>query len=239
MIKCITFDLDDTLWAVDPVIKQANQTMFDWLAQYAPAFTRCYQLKDLAILRTAVLSEQPDIAHSVTQIRMAQLCFGLEKAGYSAQDVKLLTEQAFDVFLHARQQVSYFEHARETLLALKKQGYILGALSNGNADIHKVGLADVMDFQFKADDVGAMKPHPLMFEQMLAHTNLRPEQVIHIGDNPQHDIEGAEAAGLWTIWVNLKQDAHIPNASKEVNCLSEIVEKVEEIREEAVKKVVL
>ena len=96
-----------------------------------------------------------------------------------------------------------------------------------------------MDFQFKADDVGAMKPHPLMFKQMLVHTRLRPEQVIHIGDNPQHDVEGAAAAGLWTIWVNLKGGAGNPRASKEVNCLSEIVEKVAEIKASAVTQVVL
>ncbi len=239
MIRCITFDLDDTLWAVDPVIRQANQTMFDWLAQHAPAFTRCYQLKDLAALRSAALLREPEIEHSVTKIRIAQLRLGLEKAGYSKDDVKVLTEQAFDVFLHARQQVSFFEHAREMLLTLKQQGYMLGALSNGNADIHKVGLSDVMDFQFKADDVGAMKPHPLMFKQMLVHTRLRPEQVIHIGDNPQHDVEGAAAAGLWTIWVNLKGGAGNPRASKEVNCLSEIVEKVAEIKASAVTQVVL
>ena len=115
-----------------------------------------------------------------------------------------MAAQAFDVFIQARQEVLFFEHAREVLLELKQQGYQLGALSNGNADILRVGLADLIDFQFKADDVGQMKPHPLMFEQMLAHTGLRPEQVIHVGDNHGHDVEGAAAVGLWTIWVNLQ-----------------------------------
>ncbi|WP_315982217.1 hypothetical protein [Aliamphritea spongicola] len=36
MIKCITFDLDDTLWAVDPVITHANNTLYGWLDEHAP-----------------------------------------------------------------------------------------------------------------------------------------------------------------------------------------------------------
>ena len=239
MIRCITFDLDDTLWAVDPVINLANTSMFDWLEQFAPEFTRCYQLQDLAHLRKKVLDEQPGIAYSVTRIRMAQLKYGMKQAGYSDAMADDLSEQAFEVFLHARQQVEFFEHARQMLSELKQQGYKLGALTNGNADIHRVGLADLIDFQFKADDVGEMKPHPKMFQDMLEYCSLGPEQVIHIGDNPQHDIEGAAEAGLWTIWVNLKNEPSIPAADKEVNCLSDIVAKVEQLKEQASKKVVL
>lgn len=239
MIRCITFDLDDTLWAVDPVIRNANQTLFDWLAQYAPEFTRCYQLQDLMHLRKAVLDEEPDIAHSVTRIRIAQLRYGMLKAGYPTDVAEKLTQQAFEVFLHARQQVEFFEHAREMLSELKQQGYQLGALSNGNADIHKVGLADLIDFQFKADDVGTMKPDPLMFQQMLQYTGLRPEQVIHVGDNPEHDIEGAHAVGIWTIWVNMGQQGSCPIASAGASSLDEIPEKVAAIAKRAEKRATL
>ncbi|MAY42951.1 MULTISPECIES: HAD-IA family hydrolase [unclassified Neptuniibacter] len=233
MIRCITFDLDDTLWAVDPVITQANKTMFEWLAIHAPEFTRCFQINDLMTLRKTVLTAQPEIEHSVSLIRIAQLKFGLEKAGYSKSDADVLTDKAFEVFLHARQQVEFFEHAREVLAQLKQQGYILGALSNGNADIHKVGLGDLIDFQFKADDVGQMKPHPLMFQQMLAHTKLKPEQVIHVGDNYQHDVEGANAEGLWTVWVNIKGEESQRLASAEISCLSQLPQRVADITQQA------
>lgn len=239
MIRCITFDLDDTLWAVDPVVTQANRSMFDWLEQYAPEFTRSYQLQDLVHLRKKALEQEPDIGYSVTRIRIAQLRYGMQQAGYPQALAEELTQQAFEVFLHARQQVEFFEHAREMLAELKQQGYQLGALTNGNADIHRVGLADLIDFQFKADDVGVMKPDPEMFRQMLEYTQLRPEQVIHIGDNPEHDVEGAAAAGLWTIWVNLKSETTCPAATAEVQALDQIPDKVEQIRLQAVRKVTL
>lgn len=229
MIRCITFDLDDTLWAVNPVITQANNSLFEWLAVHAPEFTRCYQLKDLVGLRKQVLEEQPTIAHSVSKIRIEQLRLGLLTAGYSSKDAELLTQRAFEVFIHARQQISFFEHAREMLSVLKERGYQLGALSNGNADIAKVGLSDLIDFQLKADDVGTMKPHPLMFQQMLNHTRLRPEQVIHVGDNPDHDVAGAHALGIWTILVNVVAQNQSPLATQHVNCLADVPNAVDEI----------
>jgi len=239
MIRCITFDLDDTLWAVDPVIEHANNSMFAWITENAPAFVQHYQLADFPALRQTVLQEAPEIAHSVTLIRLAQLKHGLSKAGYTANQVEALTAQAFDVFIKARQEVVFFEHARETLLALKQQGYLLGALSNGNADVQQVGLSDLIDFQFKADDVGEMKPHPLMFEQMLAHTGLRPEQVIHVGDNYEHDVEGAQALGIWTVWVNLKDDPRLSQASAQIACLSELPLRVAEINQQARSRITL
>ena len=95
MIRCITFDLDDTLWAVDPVIQHANQTMFAWISEHAPAFLQHYKLHDLAGLRQIVLEDAPEIAHSVTLIRMAQLKHGLQKAGYSADEVEAVGCSSF------------------------------------------------------------------------------------------------------------------------------------------------
>lgn len=231
MIKCITFDLDDTLWAVDPVIVEANKTLYQWLAEHAELFVKCYQLSDFDQLKHRALAVFPDISHSVTLIRLKQLEIGLIEAGYSAEQAVVLSHQAFDVFIEARNQVELFEHARTMLEQLKASGYLIGALSNGNADVNRVGLGDIFDFALNADGVGKEKPHPLMFEQMLHQQQLRPEQVIHIGDNPHHDIVGAKNAGLWTIWVNLTQRVwpEVDPADGDVTCLRDIPECIAQI----------
>lgn len=231
MIKCITFDLDDTLWAVDPVIVEANKTLYSWLSENAELFVKCYQLRDFEHLKRRALEHFPEIGHSVTLIRLKQLEIGLLDAGYPQAQAEALAHQAFEVFIEARNQVELFEHARTMLEQLKHAGYLIGALSNGNADVNRVGLGDLFDFALNADGVGKEKPHPLMFERMLHQNHLRPEQVIHIGDNPHHDIAGAKNAGLWTIWVNLTQ-LEWPEgdpADQSVTCLSDIPDKVAEI----------
>lgn len=231
MIKCITFDLDDTLWAVDPVIVEANKTLYSWLSENAELFVKCYQLRDFEHLKRKALEHFPEIGHSVTLIRLKQLEMGLLDAGYPQEQAEALAHQAFEVFIEARNQVELFEHARTMLEQLKQAGYLIGALSNGNADVNRVGLGDLFDFALNADGVGKEKPHPLMFERMLHQNHLRPEQVIHIGDNPHHDIAGAKNAGLWTIWVNLTQ-LEWPEgdpADQSVTCLSDIPDKVADI----------
>jgi len=233
MIKCITFDLDDTLWAVDPVVDQANHTLFEWLAENAAPFGELYKSSDWPQLRRTVMQAKPEISHSVTLIRMQVMQHALEKAGFAPDQATAIAEKGFEVFHEARQQVEFFEHALGMLQQLKDKGYQLGALSNGNADIHKVGLGHLMDFGLNADQVGEEKPHPLMFEQMLQQNNLRPEQVIHIGDNPVADVEGADNLGIWTIWVNLDgSDAEV-KASRTVHCLSQIPAMIEDIAKEA------
>lgn len=241
MIKCITFDLDDTLWAVNPVIVQANKTLYSWLSENAELFVQCYQLRDFNELKRQALERFPGISHSVTLIRLKQLEVGLTQAGYDKEQAVALAHQAFEVFIEARNQVELFEHARTMLDQLKQAGYLIGALSNGNADVNRVGLGDVFDFALNAHGVGKEKPHPLMFEQMLDQNQLRPEQVIHIGDNPHHDIEGAKNAGLWTIWVNL-DDRSWPDgepADQNVTCLSAIPDAVERISAQAANRVTL
>ena len=53
------------------------------------------------------------------------------------------------------------------MLELLAQRYTLGALTNGNADIYKTDAAQYFDFAFSAEDMGASKPHPAMFQAAL------------------------------------------------------------------------
>lgn len=86
MLKCATFDLDDTLWAVDPVIRQANQNLWQWLEENGGAFTRLHSPADLvegSQVRAQLLAEQPEIAHSMTLVRLRLLERGLQAAGFA------------------------------------------------------------------------------------------------------------------------------------------------------------
>jgi len=202
-IRCVTFDLDDTLWDVDPVIVAANETLYQWLADNAESFTRLYQVEDFPALKEQVLTKWPEVEHSVSRIRLLQLQLGLEHAGYDTEQTDLLSKQAFEVFLEARQRVTFYEHAISALQSLHQSGLKIGALSNGNADVNRVGLGEWFDFQYNADLLGKAKPDPLMFHHMLHEQKLRPEQVVHVGDCPVNDVEAAHNLGLRTVWVNI------------------------------------
>ena len=83
--------------------------------------------------------------------------------------------------------------------------FTINALTNGNANIHKAGLADYITDAYSSADVGAKKPHPDMFHAPLGALDLHPRQAVHIGDHLVDDIAGAARVGMHTIWVNMDQ----------------------------------
>ncbi|MGB1237230.1 MAG: HAD family hydrolase [Pseudomonadales bacterium] len=224
MIKCLTFDLDDTLWPVVPVIEHMDKTLYSWLEANAPAYTDAFSPCHFSEMRSRISKEYPQLAHSVTSVRLKGLELGLLEAGYCYTRSTELADSAFEVALAARQEVSYFEHTWAVLDALREAGYRMGAISNGNADIHRVGLSEHFDFQYNAHDLGVEKPDPYVYQQVLQREGLAPSQVIHIGDNPVADVLGAQQLGIATIWVNVigQQWRHQHRADAEIDCLSEL-----------------
>ena len=53
-----------------------------------------------------------------------------------------------------------------------------------------------------SEAVRAYKPHPLMFQRVLAELSLQPHEVLHVGDSDVDDVKGAKAVGLRVAWVN-------------------------------------
>ena len=233
MIKCLSFDLDDTFWDIRPVIKNMDATLYQWLAANAPAYTEQFALENFSLLREEVVADYPHLAHSVTDIRIKGLQIALARCGYNKSQVSLLAAEGFAIALQARQLVDYFPYVWKALDQLKAQGYLMGAITNGNAEIDKVGLSKHLDFEFNAHQVGVAKPHPGIFEAMLEHTNLQPEQVIHIGDNPITDVQGAQELGMATIWVNVITQPwnHSFSAAQRITCISELPGAVKRIEE--------
>jgi len=199
MIKVITFDLDDTLWAIGPVIDTANQRMLVWMNTHAPKFSQTFDNKGIDQLRDEVLAAQPELSHDLSATRIALIELGLKRCDYD--NAKQLALQAFDVYFAARNDVALYQGTLEQLGALKKK-YQIGALTNGNADLAQVGIGHLFDFYFNSAHIGVSKPHPLFFATALTHTGLDAAAFIHIGDHPEHDIAGAQAAGMHTIWMN-------------------------------------
>ena len=112
-----------------------------------------------------------------------------------------LAEPAFEVFFEARQQVSFFEDAMPALDFLKSK-YPMVALSNGNADVHKVGLGNYFVAAFNPINLGVGKPDPKMFHAGAKALGVLPEEILHIGDDAHLDVLAAQRAGLQAVWVN-------------------------------------
>ncbi len=202
-IRAITLDLDDTLWPVWPTIHQAEQTLQDWLAQHAPATAR--YLADPQVrheVRAQVSRDSTHMAHDLSWQRREAIRRALVHAG----DDPTLADPAFEVFFEQRQRVSFYDDALPALQALARQFPVV-AVSNGNADVHRVGIGAHFHGKVSAREVGVGKPHPRIFEVAADCAGVALQDVLHIGDDPALDVLGACAVGMQTVWVN--REGHV------------------------------
>lgn len=196
-IRAITFDLDDTLWDIAPVIENAEALLHHWLAQHCPNTAQRFDRLAMRTLRAEVEDRHPEFAHDLSWLRKRTLETALERSGESID----AADSAFDVFIAARHDVALYPDVIPTLEALSTH-YPLASISNGNADVRRVGLDQYFHACVSAHQVGVAKPHRNIFATACLRLELRPEEVIHIGDHPEQDVLGAAEAGLKTIWLN-------------------------------------
>ena len=200
MIRVIAFDLDDTLWNVAPVIKRAESILADWLEKEVTGYS--YEPSKLMPIRERLLSDDPSLGHRLTAFRQ-QLIKASLVTHLDEQSAASHAERAMEIFLAARNEVEFFEGALYTLRDIARS-FQLGAITNGNADIHRLGLTDCFSFAFSAEQVGAPKPAPDLFHAALAHTGCEPAEMVYVGDDPIKDVDAANKVGLHTIWMRSK-----------------------------------
>ena len=205
-IEVITFDLDNTLWDVDPALLRAEAVQREWLVEHRPGAIENYDHEGLWEFKKSVWKRHPQLLHHVSQMRVQMLLELQLAAGYSESESRVGAEKAFDAFLQERHKVVLYEEALGVLEQLASR-YTLGALTNGNADIYKTDAGEYFDFAFLAEDVGASKPHPEMFHAALERAGVSPREIVHVGDNPEHDIQGAINVGMRTVWMNSQGEA--------------------------------
>ncbi|WP_295472231.1 HAD family hydrolase [uncultured Pseudomonas sp.] len=224
MIKLITFDLDDTLWDNVPAIQGAEALLRNWLVEHAPRLGSV-PVEHLGAIRARLVAAEPSLKHRISALRRQVLFHALRDVGYDQDQAMDLAERSFEAFLQERHQVQVFPEVVPTLEILAKT-YTLGVITNGNADIRRLGLADYFDFALCAEDLGIGKPDPAPFQEALRRADCAADQAVHIGDHPQDDVGGAQRAGLKTIWFNPQGNAwdaaHRPDA--QIHNLSQLPE---------------
>jgi putative hydrolase of the HAD superfamily len=215
-IKAITIDLDDTLWPIWPVIERAEKALHRWLVEHAPMtaalFSNPLALRDI---RASMSTARPDLKHDMSALRRESIRFALTRA----DEDPLLAEAAFEVFFDERQRVTLFDDALPALEFLSAR-YPLVALSNGNADVRRVGIGQFFRASINAREFGVGKPDPRIFLAACGVVEVQPEQVLHVGDDITLDALGALNAGMQAAWLNRsdelwphEQEPHVTLAS--------------------------
>lgn len=197
--KVLSFDLDDTLYDNVPVISNAETRFALYICQkYSlPVYTG-----DSAFwskMRKSCLDKDPRLENDMSLWRKRSLQCGLQTFGFNVDEKNL--EEEVKEFVRIRSEITVPTSSLDLLSDLKKK-YPLVALSNGNSDLEQDGLAPFFDFDLRPSYFGARsKPAPDLFLQTANFFQIKPCEILHIGDDPLTDVQGAEGAGCQCVWL--------------------------------------
>lgn len=199
-IKALTFDLDDTLYDNAPFMAQAEAALINSLAQYDGL--KNTRLSDFNKVKLAVLESQPNIYHDVLVWRAEAIKQFLYINGIQDKSQQEdIIDTAMHDFIFWRNKVVVPQQAIDMLVLLSKK-YPLAVITNGNAEITKIGLSDYFQFSLRAGPDGLAKPYPDMFKLAAERLAIAPQNILHIGDNLFADVIGAINGGMQACWLN-------------------------------------
>lgn len=172
-VRAMTFDLDDTLYDNRPVMDKTEEEVIAFIRQYDPRFSEL-PADYINVFRDRIRRQQPEIFHDVSRWRL----------------------------LSWRSRIDVPQSTHDTLTALAAR-IPLVAITNGNMEPEKCGLADYFTFILKAGPDGRAKPFCDMYRTAAQRLALPAENILHVGDNLNTDVEGALCSGMQACWINL------------------------------------
>jgi HAD superfamily hydrolase (TIGR01509 family) len=227
-IRAIGLDLDDTLWPIWPTIERAELQLQQWLAQRAPLTAGVFSDPTARLeLREHVLRSRPDISHDMSALRFEILRLALERSGEDTAHAA----PAFEVFVEHRMRVDLFADALPALKFLASRFPVV-AISNGNADLGRVGIGEHFKASMSAHLFGIGKPDIRIFHAAAQAAGVRPEEVLHVGDDPELDVLAGRNAGMQTVWVNRSGQVwkHAPQPHASVTDLHQLCDLLADAR---------
>ncbi|MDQ7075519.1 MAG: HAD-IA family hydrolase [Gammaproteobacteria bacterium] len=181
-----------------PVIQRAEATLYAWLQHHAGRISAGYSSEQMREVRIQLAQQQPHLQHDLSELRRVSLRQHADEAGYSQEP---LVSEAFEVFIAARNEVTLFDDVLPVLAALG-QVYPLVALTNGNANLKRIGIDHLFQVSICAEEVTLGKPDAQMFNLACERLQLAPSSLLHVGDDPLRDVWAAQQAGLQAVWMN-------------------------------------
>lgn len=216
MYKAVFIDIDDTLLDYIPCCREAFDAAMKALSE-----------SGLYTLSANGLSSQDDLFQTFFSISgrlFSEAKHGLHTISevmelYPREFIGTIgcPEEAVDTFKHAFRAAWGTTHtlvpeAQEMLQTLRKKGYRLFAASNSfghlqRSRLERAGILHFFEDTFISMDIGYDKPDIRFYHEALRRCNLKPHEVLMIGDSMTTDVLGAQAAGMDAIFFDRHKDS--------------------------------
>lgn len=197
----LSFDLDDTLFPIRPVVKDANEAQMEFINETAEAkFTVADFVAATKRIRTEL--SQP-ITYTALRKRAIRELIGVNHS----------VDEAFDVWLKERQASAnrnLYADAIETLDTLRSSypNVPFVAITNGRGDPREIPkLRPYFDDCISGEDTNIRKPDPRIFDRALRNIDMHTSHWIHVGDCLANDVGASASCGALAVWLDRAADA--------------------------------
>ncbi len=216
-IELALFDLDDTLHDDTHAYSSAAEEVAREVAAEHGI--------DALALKAAYIAESEGFWHrlspldlkvKLTTLRETMWQSALESVGVDDAEVAQRSAERYNAY--RTKYFTLFPGSVELLRALRERGMKLGIVTNGLSETHRekiavLRLSEYFDAIFLSDEVGMVKPDPLLFAHACRTLGGAPAHAAMVGDRYDRDIRGAQEAGLFTIWLNVRSEELPPGAT--------------------------
>ena len=211
-IRVITFDLDDTLWDNVPTITKAEIETRKWIENKVGKID-WGDLNDFLNLREELIKEDESIKWDISKLRKE--IFRRKLIHITPEKYRnKLVEDAFAVFISRRHEVKLFDGVEIALKQLSKN-FLLGVLTNGNADIFRFNIGKYFSFSVSSLEAKNSKPNRAHFDKAIEiMENITFDEILHIGDHQVNDILAAYNLGIESLWFNNNESTWDQNFPK-------------------------
>jgi len=191
MIRAILFDLDDTLYDEMQFVKGGFKAV------------SLYISRNNNISQNAVYQLLLDVLEKYGRGHTFDI--GLKKLGLYS---KKLIPKLVEVYRIHKPNLSLYSKVITVLSTLRKQGYKLGLITDGNVEVqrNKVKALSIKDF-FNcivfSDEYGIekQKPNSFPYQKAMEELKANTEETIYVGDNPHKDFVTAKKLGILTVRI--------------------------------------
>ncbi|MDE2843101.1 MAG: HAD family hydrolase [Chloroflexota bacterium] len=214
----IIFDMDDTILSDDEAAGRCFRQVCHDFADRLPVANPDDLSGVIQEIRRWYWSDPERIQRGSLDLNRARwelLSMAFERFGIDDDPLKEEMSLAYQHLKSAA--VELIPGALDTLQALLDCGVRLGLITNGDSrgqrsKVVKAGLEPYFESILIAGEFGVAKPDPRIFRQTLENLRVSPGQAWMVGDNLYADVGGAQALGIYGIWIDWRGDGLPDNA---------------------------
>ncbi|MCZ6634364.1 MAG: 2-phospho-L-lactate transferase CofD family protein [bacterium] len=212
-VRAIIFDLDGTLFDLNPLVRNARQRVAYFLHQNELFASRAYALRRLNSLERRhgpYYSSSPyyfafyDIAKALFKDKPERIRQLTRKTDPDADPIEAFVgvlEQIYNA--EDVEDIAPYPDAVQTLAELREAGYLLFLVTLGRSSRqkNKINRLGIGPYFHRIINEGPPS-HDYWFGEILQDQKLSPDQVVVIGDRTQDEIRAGNRLGLHTVWMH-------------------------------------